>query len=74
MKSVSCLCAYKAGFLGIWQLNHGYANDQHVKCQPLSVGQTATQDELGKHGRGQNLQLVSDLIGGHIQVARSNIK
>ena len=55
-------------------LDHGHAGDEDEETEPLGRDQLLVEHRDGEHGRGEDLELVGDLVSRHVQVTRRDIE
>ena len=60
--------------LGVGELYGRHTSHQYDEGQPLGLDQLLFEDDDGEDGGGEDLQLVRDLISGHVQVARGDVQ
>lgn len=55
------------------QLHNRHANGEQHECRPLGGGKLALQEERRKEGRGQDFELVADLVGRGVQIGQCEV-
>lgn len=60
--------------LRVCQLHEDHPREEDHERRPLFLEEAAPQDEHREQGRGEDLELVGDLVGGGVQIRRRNIQ